>query len=289
MATFSGYRPCPPAESTDGPAYDDVDLGALYVLGTDHHMVPAPLERMVENVLDWEHLPFVHPENFCSSERLGSGRLWYRARVGSPPASRGVFNLVRVCVHPSLRRWFLTLEEGPNAGLVFGAEAVAVEPDKVEIELTFYLPEPPRNEAMARAMLSVYRNKLRLLYHQDIDMVVERQQGIERRAEGVTEVAPGGCLGSEAEVIARAPFLITTAGRRVWVQLRHDGLRTHTADCPHMGATLPCPDENATEHVCPWHAYRYDVATGYSTDGRNLRLRKPPGLSIRDGQVWLDG
>jgi len=43
------------------------------------------------------------------------------------------------------------------------------------------------------------------------------------------------------------------------------------------------------ELECPWHGYRYDVRTGRSCDGRNLRLHPAPEVQIDSvtGQVML--
>ena len=281
-------RAAPPVDPAAAPTVDGFDFSAMFVLGTDRHVVPAPLDRMIENVLDWEHLPFVHPENFCSSELVEHGPGWYRARFGNPPASAGSFNQVLVVVHPSHRRWLLTLETGPQQGLVVYAEAVEVGAGQITVELTFYTPVAPRNEAVRRALLHVYKRKLHLLYVQDIAMMVDRQGALTRLATDFSDVAPGGSLGPVDEVVRSAPFLIAIRGQRFWIRLRAGELSAVAADCPHMRGPLPCPAPDADTVTCPWHAYRFDVHTGRSDDGRSLRLATAPRLVVARGEVWLE-
>ncbi|HEY4344123.1 MAG TPA: Rieske 2Fe-2S domain-containing protein [Parvibaculum sp.] len=47
-----------------------------------------------------------------------------------------------------------------------------------------------------------------------------------------------------------------------------------TLRCPHMGAPLDHVEPDADGCItCPWHGYRFNVATGLSADGRGLKLR----------------
>lgn len=279
-----------PVPPEDAPSYDAVDFGRMYVLGTDEIDVPTPLDRMVENVLDWEHLPYVHPENFCASELRAQGPGWYRARFHAPPASSGEWNDVLVAVHPSRTRWFLALETGRNAGLHIHAAATIVDAEHVRVTLTFFLPEAPRSEAVRRALLDVYRKKLRLLYDQDIAMAATRHEVLRRLAARTTEVAPGDALGT-LDALAATPRRITVRGQRFWVRVVDGAPAAFAHDCPHLGAPLPCPGHGGAPAgdvvTCPWHAYRFDVTTGRRDGPGALRLAAPPALTVVDGIVRL--
>ena len=94
--------------------------------------------------------------------------------------------------------------------------------------------------------------------------------------------APAGRiqLGSRAALRARLPLIVDEAGRRVRV-IEHEGeLVAHDAVCPHWLGPL---DEAAVENgalVCPWHGYRFELGSGWSCDGRGLRLANRPRVEI---------
>jgi hypothetical protein len=44
-------------------------------------VIHASLERIWENVLDWEHLPWLHPETFGHVRFLGNTAAGYRAET----------------------------------------------------------------------------------------------------------------------------------------------------------------------------------------------------------------
>ncbi len=50
--------------------------------------IRASLARAWENVLDWEHLPWLHRSAFSDIEHIDSGAWGWRARVGLQPAQR---------------------------------------------------------------------------------------------------------------------------------------------------------------------------------------------------------
>ena len=56
---------------------DELRLGAVY-----ERSIAASLERLWENVHDWEHLPWVHEGAFSGIELEESGDWGWRARVG---------------------------------------------------------------------------------------------------------------------------------------------------------------------------------------------------------------
>ncbi|MCI0636001.1 MAG: hypothetical protein L0206_19110, partial [Actinobacteria bacterium] len=49
--------------------------------------VAASLERVIENVLDWEHLPWLHRASFSSVELLDAADSGWRAKAGLQPAA----------------------------------------------------------------------------------------------------------------------------------------------------------------------------------------------------------
>ena len=49
--------------------------------------LPINLDRMYENALDWEHLPFLHSSTFSSIEKIEAGNWGWRAKAALHPNS----------------------------------------------------------------------------------------------------------------------------------------------------------------------------------------------------------
>lgn len=59
------------------------------------------------------------------------------------------------------------------------------------------------------------------------------------------------------------------------------------AECPHEGGPL---QEGTLEEgcvVCPWHAYRFELASGRCTTEPGLSVRTYP-THVEDGTVWVE-
>lgn len=267
----------------DEMSVDAYDYDALVSLGSFDHDVGVPLERMIENVLDYEHFPNIHPADFKSSDLLQSGPKWLRMRFGN---SDGSHSQVLSIVHPSNTRWTFDFEHGgPHEGLLIHQEATIVDDQRISVRISFFLREPPRSEAVRKALFQVFRARLQMLYNQDAVIMRQRQDALDRRTARTTDVVDGS-LGSVEDVRERAPFRFTLDGRRFWVRQRNGELEAFAAECPHMFGPLACPREGEDDEVvCPWHRYRFDAGTGSSTDGRGIRLPRPPQLVVSDGQV----
>lgn len=128
-------------------------------------VLPVSVERIFENVLDWEHLPWLHRRAFRAVDLRESGPEGWRARIGVGPSGADLWVDTEVAIdRPGLRYVTRTLG-GPGEG---------------------------------------------------------------------TEI---------------------------------------TAECPHLGGPLGDALSDEGIATCPWHGYRFDVATGRSADGRRLHLR----------------
>ncbi len=88
----------------------------LTLVATYRRTIRASLARIWENVLDWEHLPWLHRRSFLGIRLLEQSPEAWRARVTLPPADapREVGLEVRLD-RPNLRYWSRTLE-GQGAG-----------------------------------------------------------------------------------------------------------------------------------------------------------------------------
>jgi hypothetical protein len=203
--------------------------------------VTASLARVRENVLDWEHLPWLHRETFGHVRLLERRRDGFRAETARRGAAASAAFEIDVAFAPD----GLTYHSRTVAGAGTGTDIVTrLEPrDRAatRIEVEFLVPDvPPREVArLGAAYVRLYER----LWDQDEAMMVRRQ-----------EMLDGRLVRGQREVCV-------------------DGLRVrHTTVCPHLGGPLedaPVEDGCIT---CPWHGYRFDVVSGRSADGRALRL-----------------
>jgi hypothetical protein len=214
-------------------------------VATYQRTVHASLARVRENVLDWEHLPWLHPETFSHVrllERRGDG-----FRVESAPSRAPAGDLFEIDV--SFESDGLTYHSRTVEGRGTGTDVVtrleSQDPHATRVSVEFLVPDvaPERADRIGAFYVRLYT----LLWNQDEAMMVRRQALLDGRlATGMREVEVNGA------------------------RLRHATV------CPHLGGPLDdVPVEDGCIR-CPWHGYRFDLRTGRSADSRGLRLETAP-------------
>ncbi|MCA9494373.1 MAG: Rieske (2Fe-2S) protein [Myxococcales bacterium] len=257
-------------------------LDGLHRLGGYERRIPVSIDRYYENLLDWEHLPHLHPTNFGAVQLVARGRRWWTALVGTAQE-----------ISPTRLTSVVVAEDRSAYAVRNATETVFVRlselgPREVSAEVSFHSVQEPRNVVARDALLALYRKQFLALSDEDQAAMVEREEALARLARRESAVEEGADLGSFAEVAARVPFITTWRGSRFWVVRRGEGFAAHAADCPHMlGPVTPMDEACGHEVHCPWHAYRFDAVTGGSTDGRGLQLRRPFGLDVVEGRVLV--
>ncbi len=207
-------------------------------------IVHASLERIWENVLDWEHLPWLHRDTFAHVrllERRPDG-MRVESSLRANPHAR--FH-IDVAIDRAAREYHSRTVEGAGAGTDIVTRLVPTAEHVTDIEVTFLVPDVPddRRERVGDRFVALYTT----LWDEDECMMVRRQALL----DGVLEPAFR---------------IVHVDGRPVW----------HSTVCPHLGGPLdesPVIDGCVT---CPWHGYRFDVRTGCSVDGGRLRLPAAP-------------
>jgi nitrite reductase/ring-hydroxylating ferredoxin subunit len=92
-------------------------------------------------------------------------------------------------------------------------------------------------------------------------------------------------LGEETDVRQQLPLGFDFGSGRFRLVDIAGTLMAHSATCPHwLGPLHGAPDTDGVI-TCPWHGYRFDVASGCSADGRGLRLAPAPAIRIERGRV----
>jgi nitrite reductase/ring-hydroxylating ferredoxin subunit len=234
--------------------------------------VAAPLERVWENVLDWEHLPHLHHESFCGIELAAAGAWGWRARVRVPPREQPGELTLEVRVDRDAGAYHTRTLAGPGAGSDIVTRLVAVGPEHTDVAVAFFVPGVPADARgkVGKGFVRLYAR----LWDQDESMMRRRHALATGRARGPAQPAPRAplALGSASALRARLPLLVDVGGDRFRV-LEHDGrLLAHAAVCPHLGGPLEDAALEAGAVICPWHGYRFDCASGRGPAGQRCRL-----------------
>jgi len=242
-------------------------------------LVPASLERVLENVLDWEHLPWLHHESFCGIDLVASDRDGFEAWIAIPPRETPRRLRIEVRLDRPRLRYVTRTVEGAGVGSEIWTQLAPRAPRETSIGVGFWLPAPLAAAGeIGRSYVALYTR----LWEEDVAMMRERQRVLdahERREEAPDETRAVS-LGP-ASALRAAPRVVEAFGTRWRVAWQDGGWRVHTAVCPHLGGPLGDVAIDADGCVtCPWHGYRFDVATGRSADGRAYRLPAPPRIVV---------
>ena len=248
-------------------------------LGSYRRRVPVSLERMYENTIDWEHLPYLHASSFRTIECLDAGAWGWRARLTD---HRDQVNELELRLDRSRRRWITRTVSGPNEGAEIWTLVSVLAAHEIELVIDFYVPNVATDarEKLGRAYARSYER----LYDEDEYMMVTRQQNLDQRLQtaGHTSFVS---LGPVAQVTSRS---VHHFGGKDWVVDLVDGeWLVFPALCPHQLAPLADADITNGVLTCPWHGYQFDVRSGANVSGRSCVLSGRPTISVRDGELTL--
>ncbi|MFQ5697713.1 MAG: Rieske (2Fe-2S) protein, partial [Myxococcota bacterium] len=257
-------------------------------VGVYRRVVEGSIERIWENVFDWEHLPWLHRGSFSAIELIESRTDGWRAHTRLQGGARAEIDLVTQV--PDLR-YVARNCEGAGKGTEIWTRLEELGPRRTAIEVEFWVPgvDPDAAAQVGAGYERLYAR----LWDEDERMIVARQRFLDARPERARERALKTReidLGPAESLSARLPLLVRARGE-TWRVVSLDGeWVVHAATCPHLAGPLDeaMPDREGCV-TCPWHGYRFDVRSGRSADGRRLRLRKAPRVevAVRDGHARL--
>ena len=258
-------------EPTPADLASDLALAATYP-----REVRAGIERIWENVLDWEHLPALHDVYFNHVVLIEIGSWGWRVELTkADTADRRM--LLELQIDRAKARYRVRTLAGDGAGTEIWTLLEAIDPKLTAIEVCFYLPEH-RPERLA-ALGEKYRSSYARLWDQDEAMMMRRDALLTR-----SRLRSGGSgaslrLGLLSEL--RLPLLVEFDGEPFRILELEDGmLVAHSTICPHwLGPLDEVIPENGVLR-CPWHGYRFDLRTGMSADGRGCRLAQAPSVVV---------
>jgi nitrite reductase/ring-hydroxylating ferredoxin subunit len=267
-------------------------------VGVYERVVRASLERVWENVLDWEHLPGLHRASFSAIRRIDAGDWGWTAEVRTPGAARPV--TIQVVLERENLRYVSATIDGPGKGTEIWTQLAPRGEHETALRVEFLVPDPsPERVATLGAG---YRALYARLWDEDESMMRRRAKWLAERARaGPSERASAGKraqrgaaertsveLGRLEDLRPKLPLGVELGGRP-WRVAEVDGaLVAFSAICPHALGPLEDVPVEAGVVECPWHRYRFDVRSGRSCDGRGLHLAPPPRVEIGpDGSVSL--
>ncbi len=243
--------------------------------------LPVSLERLYENALDWEHLPYLHSSSFAWIKCLDAGDWGWRAEFAST-GDESNKSIIELRLDRQARRWITSTLEGRSAGTEIWTHAFAEEPFRTDIVVDFFVPgvPPEKQDRVGKTYTDLYST----LYDEDVAMMVERQRQLDAR-RAPRETSDRVDLGIEADVRGILPFTFEFAGREYRLVDLDGELFAHTTVCPHLLG--PLGDSPIADGVisCPWHDYKFDVRTGAALSDHTCKLPKAPNIGVKDGRV----
>lgn len=254
-------------------------MTALHLAATYRREVAASLARIWENVFDWEHLAHLHDGSFAACDLLARGARGWRVRltsVGGRP------QVIELSADQRAGRYVSTTIEGTGAGTEIRVALFPRGEHRTDVVVEFHLPEadPARLFAFGAAYQAAYAR----LWDEDEAMMQARERMLARRDAPALD-AGAVELGSVAEVFACAPFVFAWGGVSFRLVELDGALMAHAAVCPHwLGPLDDAPVVDGAVR-CPWHGYRFDVATGACLSHRSAPLARAPVVRVEDGRV----
>lgn len=255
------------------------DASALHLAGTYHRRVNASLERIWENVFDWEHLAHLHEGSFAECVLIDRGSWGWRVEL-TPKAA--ALQLIEMRADRAEGRYTSATIEGAGAGTEIRVALSPRDTNQVDVTVEFHIPEE-RSERLA-AIGEAYVAAYARLWDEDEAMMQARERALARRRTPDLG-APTLDLG-EAQTVRAALPLAFKFGETPFRLVDLDGeLVAHSTICPHWLGPLDEAPVILGQIRCPWHGYRFDVASGTCPAHPALKLAPAPEISLIDGRV----
>ena len=256
-------------------------------VGTYRRELPVSVERLYENAIDWEHLPYLHRNSFAHIECADAGVWGFRARVWPQPYNERRSVVIEQRLDRELRRWITSTIDGPGTGTEVWTHAFSLAERQTLVVVDFFVPGV--DEARKIEIGRFYTNLYARLYDEDVLMMSERQAQLDASRARVAENSASKVLGSLAEVRARLPVRIDSGGQKFCVVESRGELVAYSTVCPHLLG--PLGESKVRDGIvqCPWHGYIYDIRTRKCVSGANLSLATAPRVRVdADSRVVLE-
>ena len=255
---------------------------ALHLAGTYRRGVRASLARIWENVFDWEHLAHLHSTSFARCSLIARGDWGWRAQLRLAGRGAQDDSVIELVADQPAGRYVTTTLEGQGTGTQICVTLAERGAHDVSVEVEFYVPEA---DATRLALIgSAYESVYAQLWDEDEAMMQAREAAL---ARSTGPVIPGQRLdlGDEPAVRAALPVIFEMAGRSFRLVAVEGRLVAHSTVCPHWLGPLDAGTLVDGAITCPWHGYRFDIASRRCLDMPGLKLAPAPAVIVENGRV----
>jgi nitrite reductase/ring-hydroxylating ferredoxin subunit len=246
-------------------------------VGTYRRELPVTLDRLYENAIDWEHLPYLHRGSFAKIDCMDAGRWGFRARVWPQPFDERRGFVLELRLDRDLRRWISATLEGPGAGSEIWTHAFSLGERKTLVVVDFFVPGIAESR---KADLGDFYGKLYArLYDEDVRMMTERQTQLDP-AQSDPSCRETLDLGTLDELRRGLPTIVEAGGHKFRIVDSAGELIAYSIVCPHrLGPLGDCAIRDGAVE-CPWHGYRFDVRTRECVTGERMSLAPAPHVHV---------
>ncbi len=260
-------------------------LSALREVAVYRRRVLASAHKVWENVHDWEHLPYLHSRSFRSIRCNRADGGGWRADIG---LAHGAEIDLELALDAGGRSYHSRTLGGPGTGTDIWTTVTEAGPAATDIVVSFLAPDvrPEASDAVGAAFVRLYTR----LWDEDEAMMRHRQAFLDGVAPRVPRpgARPPEPLGEVDSLRARLPLCVDLGADRFVVREHEGRLVAHSAVCPHWGASLAEARIEDGCVVCPWHGYRYDLASGRGPATQRCRMPARAEVRVSErGDAWL--
>ncbi|MEO1652337.1 MAG: Rieske 2Fe-2S domain-containing protein [Bacteroidota bacterium] len=241
--------------------------------------LPINLDRMYENALDWEHLPFLHRSTFSYIEKTEAGAWGWRARAALHPKSFTTSMRLELTLDREKNRWITKTRGGLGKGTEIWTHAIPLGENKIKVIVDFYVPKLPA--FLKKMYANQYVETYAQLYDEDLWMMAYRQKQLDKlKGSGEQALQKEKVLGNLADVKEKVPIEFEFNQQVYRLVSFNDTFMAHTLTCPHMLGPLNDADIQQGILECPWHGYKFDLSSRKCISGQKCRLAPAPEIEI---------
>jgi nitrite reductase/ring-hydroxylating ferredoxin subunit len=265
------------AQQTNAKRFNPNQLDLVKVASYER-IINAPLERVWENVLDWEHLPWLHNASFGYIEVEDAGQWGWR--TWSSEDHKDHIELVIADGNRYVARSYLASQQVSEIWTMLEGNGPATR-----VNVDFHLANVRKEDEgkLGKAMIGLYTR----LWDEDEAMMIARHQRLHEKRNDASEVELGRVDDLRARIEASEPVIFQLERREYQLRLHEDELVAHHTICPHLLGPLDDSDISDGELTCPWHGFRFSLSTGECTFPAHAtcRLSRQPELIVTDGRL----
>jgi nitrite reductase/ring-hydroxylating ferredoxin subunit len=235
--------------------------------------IRAPLERVWENVLDWEHLPHLHASSFDFIELDDAGDWGWRTWSDEEHAGH-----LELCVANGDSYVARSYQGGHQVSEIW--TTLETQADNTAISVEFYFPDVDETviENLGSMMLTLYAR----LWDEDESMMRERHRRLQERRDTAESARLGNREALVQRLIAGERILFQLKRREYQLRYHRGELIAHSTICPHLlGPLLDC-DLTDGRLTCPWHGYQFALGSGECLAPRHARCSLPPHAELME-------